>query len=179
MSAQALGGICAPIARQLARANVRTVAFVPAPRAMVAGASLAPLICGIGEALLGFVSGQVGIIDAWPTWRFGEVVERGARSIYRRRSLAPRIIELAPLPCGDPEAASLALRATLETRPPELVITLVNLADYAKPGVVPSAAEIHDGVVLIAARGRTLRGGVGHMARFVAPEKSLGTILVD
>jgi hypothetical protein len=160
------------------RANVRTVAFVPAARALRDGSSLAPLVCAIGEALLGFVSGEVGIIDAWPTWRFGEAVERGARSIYRRRPLAPRIIELAPLPCGDPEAASLALRATLETRPPELGLTLVNMDGYAKPGVVPSAAEIHDGIVLIAARGRTLRGGVAWMARFIAPEKNLGTILV-
>ena len=178
LSAQTLAGSCAPIARQLARANVGTVAFVPAARALVEGASLAPLICAIGEALLGFLPGEVGIIDDWPTWRWGEAAEPGSRLIYRRRSLAPRIIELAPLPCGDPEAASVALRGTLETRPPELVVTLVNLSGYAKPGVVPSAAEFHAGVVLLATRGRTLGRGLVHMARFLAPEKNLGTVLV-
>lgn len=178
VSADELAASCAPIARRIARANVSSVAFVPAEATSVAGASPAPLLCAIAEALLGFIPGEVGIVDAWPTWRWGEAMDRESRSIYRRRSLAPRISELAPLPCGDAQAAAVALRAALETRPRELGVTLVNLAGYADPGVVPAAAELHDGVVLLAARRRTRRAGLDRLARSLPPEKNLGTVLV-
>ena len=175
--ASTLAETCTPIARQIARARVRSVGFIPAAGALAHGEALAPLIVAIGEALLGFLSEEIGIIDSWPTWPWGDAAV-DHRSIYRQRWLAPRIVELAPLPCGDPQAAAVALQATLASRPERTAVILVNLAGYVEPGVIPSALDFVDGAILVVASRRTLCGGLARMARFVPGRKNLGAVLV-
>jgi len=168
-----------PIARRIARAHVRTVGFLAAGRALAGETSLAPFVAAVGEALLGFLSGDVGIVDSWPTWPWGEALEKDDRSIFRQRRLAPRIVELAPTPCGDPEAATVALQATLARLPAGLAVTLLNLAGYAEPGVIPSAADHVERTVVVVASRRTHVGGLVRMTRSLGQPKNLGVVLID
>ena len=174
-----LAETCTPVARQIARARVGSVGFVPAAGALGKGASLAPLVVAVAEALLGFVSDDVAIVDSWPTWPWGEAMAPQGLAIYRERRLAPRIVEVAPLPCGDSQAATAALRATLASRTTGQAIVLVNLAGYAVPGVIPPALELVAGAVLVVRPRRTPMGSLARSTRAIPPGKGLGVILVD
>ena len=174
-----LEGACTPVARHLVRACVGTVGFLPAAGALPPGADLAPLIAQVAGAALGFVTGDVALIDSWRTWIWGQAMEVGDESLYRKRLLRPRLLELAPLPCGDPEAATLALEATLSRRPEGLGLVLVNLAGYGEPGTMPAALDTVDGVVLLARARRSRRAAFERMARFLPAAKNLGAILLD
>jgi len=178
LSADALSATGAPAARAIVRAHARTVGFVPAGRALARGQSLAPLVKAVAEALLRFLADDVAIVDSWPTWPWGEAFQPGDRSMYRQRQLAPRLIELAPTPCGDQFAAAVALQATLESRPASAGVVLVNLAEYSKPGVVPSVVDLLDGVVVVAARYRTPVGGLRSMRGYIPEAKRLGVVMV-
>jgi hypothetical protein len=173
-----LAETCGPIARQIVRSGARSVGLVPAAGALPGGRSLAPLVAALGEALLGFSPQDVGLVDSWPTWPWGEAAAPDLRSIYRQRRLAPRIVEIAPLPCGDPQAATAALQATLASRPPGLAVVLVNLAEYTQAGVVPPAVDFLDGAIVVVALRRTLAGGLSRMAHFIPAAKNLGVVLV-
>jgi hypothetical protein len=60
----------------------------------------------------------------------------GQAAAHRSRWLRPRILEIAPVPCGDASAASVALENALAARPPGLMTTLV------KPrGITPTATR--------------------------------------
>ena len=179
--AGALDGTCTAIARHLIRAQVRSVGFLPAAGALLPGASAAPLLSRIAGALVKFVPEErsVALVDAWPTWGWGPAMEAGDTALFRTRALRPRVVELSPIPCGDAEAALATLQASLEARPPELAVVLVNLSGYVAPGAMPSAVDFVDGVVLLAGRRRTWGGALGRMSRFLPAKKNLGTILVD
>ena len=178
VSAGAIAETCTPIARQIARARVSSVGFILAAGALRRRESLAPLVVAVGDALLGFLADDVGIIDSWPTWPWGEAAVDN-RSIYRQRRLAPRIVELAPLPCGNPQAAAVALQATLSTRPASVAIVLVNLAGYVVPGVVPPALDFVQAAILVVGLRRTRRQSPARMSGSIPPAKNLGVVLVD
>jgi len=174
-----LAETCTPVARQIARSKAGSVGFIPAAGALGKGASLAPLVVAVAEALLGFVSDDVAIVDSWPTWPWGEALAPQGQAIYRERRLAPRIVEIAPLPCGDPQAATIALRATFGSRTAGQGIVLVNLAGYAAPGVIPPALELVAGAVLVVRPRRTPMASLARSAHVIPPGKNLGVILVD
>lgn len=174
-----IAGTCMPVARHLVRAQVGSVGFLPAAGALPAGADLAPLIAHVAGAARGFLTGDVGLIDTWRTWGWGPAMEAGDRSLFRQRELRPRVFELAPLPCGDAEAATAALEATMSRRPEGLGLVLVNLAGYGPPGTMPAALDTVEGVVLLARAGHSRRAAVARMARFLPAAKNLGAILFD
>lgn len=174
-----LDGACTPVARHLVRACVGSVGFLPAAGALPPGAELAPLIAHVAGAALGFVTGDVALIDTWRTWIWGEAMQVGDQSLYRKRALRPRLFELAPLPCGDPEAATLALEATMSRRPEGVGLVLVNLAGYGQPGTMPAALDTVEGVVLLARARRSRRTWLQQMSRFLPAAKNLGAILLD
>lgn len=174
-----LDAACTPVARHLVRACVGKVGFLPAAGALPPGAELGPLIAHVARAVLGFVTRDVALIDTWRTWIWGEAMEVGDQSLFRKRALRPRLLELAPLPCGDPKAATLTLEATLSRRPEGLALVLVNLAGYGQPGTMPAALDTVDGVMLVARARRSRRAGVERMARFLPAAKNLGAILLD
>lgn len=178
LSSERLSATGAPVARAIVRAQARTVGFVPAARALAGGQSLAPLVMAVAEALLKFLATDVAIVDTWPTWSSGEAFQPGDRSMYRQRLLAPRLMELAPTPCGDEFAAAVALQVTLESRPASAGVVLANLTAYSKPGVVPSVVDQLDGVVVVAARYRTPVGGLGRMRSYIPEAKRLGVVMV-
>ena len=95
-----LDGACTPVARHLVRACVGSVGFLPAAGALPPGAELGPLVAHVAAAALGFVTGDVALVDTWRTWIWGEAMQVGDQSLYRKRALRPRLFELAPLPCG-------------------------------------------------------------------------------
>lgn len=179
--AGALDGTCASIARHLIRAGVSRVGLLPAAGALPEGASAAPLLSRLANALLGFLpeDRSVGLIDTWPSWPWGPAMEAGDTSLFRTRALRPRVLELSPVPCGDADAAASTLEATLRAKPPGLALVLSNLAGYVAPGAMPPAVDSMDGVILLAGRRRTWGGGLLRMVRFLPPKKNLGTILVD
>jgi hypothetical protein len=174
-----IDGACVPVARHLVRAHVGSVGFIPAAGALPPGADLGPLIAHVAGAVLGFTTANVAIVDTWRTWGWGEAMEAGERSLYRKRELRPRVFEIAPLPCGDAEAATAALEATLSRRPEGVSLVLVNLAGYGEAGTMPAALDTVEGVVLLARAGHSRRAPVERMARFLPAAKNLGAILFD
>jgi hypothetical protein len=78
------------IARLLARSGARLVGFLPVDTALDPPDSVAPLLSRIADALLGFVTEDVALIDAWPTWPWGEALSAGAAAAHRIRWLRPR-----------------------------------------------------------------------------------------
>lgn len=176
-------GVCASIARRLIHARVRRVGFLPAAGAMARGGSVSPLVAAVGAALLPFLAADraVAVVDSWPTWPWGSAMETTDSGAYRTRPLLgkTRLVEIAPVPCGDPKAATVALGAALEHPPSGVEITVVNLAGYAAPGGLPAAADLVSGVVLLAGRKRTSGGALAHLAHALRRGKILGTVLVD
>jgi hypothetical protein len=139
---------------------------------------LAPVLLRLAESLLGFSDGNVAIVDTWRTWPWGEAVEWGQTAAHRSRWLRPRVLEIAPVPCGDASAAAVALQNALAARPAGLVTTLVNLGGYADRGAVPSSLGLADGVALVIPVRRTRQREVAAVARHVQDGKLLGAILV-
>src|SRR5580765_5455932 len=127
------------IARHIARARAGVVVLLPVDRWAPLDDRVAPALLLLAEALLGFGEGNVAIIDTWRTWPWGEAVEWGQTAAHRSRWLQPRILEIAPVPCGDASAAAVALENALAARPPGLVTTLCNLGGYAAPGEIGRA----------------------------------------
>jgi hypothetical protein len=174
-----LDGACVPVARHLVRAQVGRVGFLPAAGALPPGAELGPLLAHIATAVLGFATHDVALIDTWRTWVWGQAMEAGDSSLYRKRALRPRVFELAPVPCGDPLAATTALQATLARFPEGVGLVLVNLDGYGEPGTMPPALDAVEGVVLLARARRSRRAAVERMGRFLPAAKNLGAILLD
>ena len=177
-SDEALAGPSSRIARLLARSGMTSVGFLPVDDALGAPERLAPLVLRIAEALLGFTDKDVAVVDAWPTWPWGEAAEVGEGAAHRMRWVRPRVMEIAPTPCGDALAASVALENALAGRPKTLAFVLVNLAGYAAAGVVPVPVGLVDGVILLVAPRRTHRHAVISLARSIPSAKGLGVILV-
>jgi hypothetical protein len=112
-----LGIAATRIARHIARARPRVVALLPVGGRQPLEDRLAPAMLRLAEALLGFSDGNVGLIDTWRTWPWGEAVEWGQTAAHRSRWLRPRILEIAPVPCTDASAAAVALQNALAARP--------------------------------------------------------------
>jgi len=166
------------IARHIVRAKPGVVALLPVEGREVLDDRLAPMLLRLAEALLGFADSDVAVVDTWRTWPWGEAVDWGQTAAHRSRWLQPRILEIAPVPCGDAAAAAVALANALAARPQGLAATLVNLGGYAAPGAVPSALRLVDGVVLVVPARRTLQRPVAEMAHQLSDGKLLGAILI-
>jgi hypothetical protein len=166
------------IARHIVRARPGVVALLPVEGQEVLDDRLAPMLLRVAEALLGFADGDVAVIDTWRTWPWGEAVDWGQTAAHRSRWLKPRILEIAPVPCGDGAAAAVALENALAARPKGLTTTLVNLGGYAAPGAAPSALRLVNGVVLVVSARRTRQRPVAEMARRLSDGKLLGAILI-
>jgi hypothetical protein len=175
---EALSAEATRIARHIVRAGSGVVALLPVKAREVLDDRLAPMLLRLAEALLGFADGDVAVIDTWRTWPWGEAVEWGETAAHRSRWLQPRILEIAPVPCGDAAAAAVALANALAARPAGLAATLVNLGGYAAPGAVPSALRLVDGAVLVVPARRTRQRAVAEMARQLSGGKLLGAILI-
>jgi hypothetical protein len=166
------------IARHIARARARTVALLPIDGRQPLDNRLAPVLLRLAEALLGFAEGNVAIVDTWRTWPWGEAVEWGQTAAHRSRWLRPRILEIAPVPCGDGLAAAVALENALAARPDGLMTTLVNLGGYAARGAVPSALRLADGAMLLVSTRHTRQRALENVAAHVPDGKLLGAILI-
>jgi hypothetical protein len=166
------------IARHIARAGAAVVALFPVAGREPLDDRLAPMLLRLAEALLGFADSDVAVVDTWRTWAWGEAVERGQTAAHRSRWLQPRILEIAPVPCGDGAAAAVALENALAARPKGLAATLVNLGGYAAPGAVPSALRLADAALLVVSARRTRQRAVARAARHVPDGKLLGAILI-
>lgn len=175
---QELDATATGIARHIARARPPVVALLPVTGREPLDDRLAPVLLRLGAALLGFSDGNVAIIDTWRTWPWGEAVEWGQTAAHRGRWVRPRILEIAPVPCGDASAATVALQNALAARPEGLMTTLVNLGGYAAPGAVPSALRLADATVLVVAARRTRQRRVADFAEHVQDGKLLGAILI-
>src|SRR5262245_49324725 len=162
------------IARHIARARPGVVALLPVAGRMQVDDRLAPVLLRLAEALLGFSDGNVAIIDTWRTWPWGEAVEWGQTAAHRSRWLRPRVLEIAPVPCGDASAAAVALENALAARPEGLICTLINLGGYAERGAVPSALRLADAAVLLVPTRHSRRGMVANVAAHVPEGKLLG-----
>jgi hypothetical protein len=166
------------IARHIARARPPVVALFPVDARQPLDDRLAPALLRLAEALLSFADGNVAIVDTWRTWPWGEAVEWGQTAAHRSRWLQPRILEIAPVPCGDPSAAAVALQNALAARPEGLMTTLVNLGGYAARGAVPSALRLADAAVLVVPARHTRQRAVAEVAAHIQDGKLLGAILI-
>ena len=166
------------ISRHIARARPPVVALLPVHGRVPLDDRLAPILIRLAEALLSFADGNVAIVDTWRTWPWGEATEWGQTAAHRSRWLQPRILEIAPVPCGDASAASVALENALAARPEGLLTTLVNLGGYAARGAVPSALRLTDAAVLVVSTRQTRQRAVEDVVEHVQDGKLLGAILI-
>jgi hypothetical protein len=173
-----LGLAATRIARHIARARAGTVALFPVHGRQPLDDRVAPALMRLAEALLGYQEGNVAIIDTWRTWPWGDAVGRGETAAHRSRWIKPRILEIAPVPCGDSSAAAVALENALAARPDGVDTTLVNLGGYAERGAVPSALRLADAVVLLVPVRQSRRQMVANVAAHVPDGKLLGAILI-
>jgi hypothetical protein len=165
------------VARNLARSGARVIGLLPVD-ARLATERLGPALLRLAEALSGFVPGDIGLVDAWPTWPWGEALGLGEGATARIRRLGDRVVEIAPPPCSDAPAAATALTNTLAGRPESIARVLVNLGGFAHPGTPPLSMDAVDGVALLVAARGTRAKAVESLARRLPPGKTLGTILI-
>ena len=175
----ALTAAATRIARHVIRSGARTVGLLPVAGDDAHPEQCAPLLLRVAEALTGFVSGQVGIVDAWRTWPWGEAVDVDVDDLAAPviRTVAARVVSLSPPPCNDGLAAVVALQHALAVRPPEIALVVVNLAGYASAGTVPPAAEHVERVVLLVPARLTRQAAVAGLADKLA-QKALGAVLL-
>ena len=173
----ALAADATRIARHIVRARPPVVALLPVDGPQPMDDRLAPVLLRLAEALTNFSDGNVAIIDTWRTWPWGDAAEKG-QIAHGGRWLRPRILEIAPVPCGDASAATVALQNALAGRPEDLVTTLVNLGGYAERGAVPSALGLADAAVLVVANRQTRQRTLESAAEHVQDGKLLGAILI-
>jgi len=166
------------IARALARSRAKVIGLLPVDDRLGPPERLAPALLRLAEALSGFVADEVGIVDAWPTWPWGDAFAYGDAAAARIRRVGDRVLEIAPPPCGDAPAASIALANTLAGRPKGIDRVLVSLGGFAPPGVVPPAAEWVDGIVLMVAAHRSRQRVVQDLGQRMAAGKALGAVLL-
>jgi hypothetical protein len=173
----ALTAAATRIARHVIRSGARTVGLLPVAGDDAHPEQCAPLLLRIAEALTGFVSAEVGIVDAWRTWPWGEAVDVDDVAAPVVRRVAERVVSLSPPPCADGLAAAFALQHALRARPAEVGLVVVNLAGYASAGTVPPAADHVERVVLLVPTGHTRQSAVAGLAADLA-EKALGAVLL-
>jgi hypothetical protein len=166
------------VARLLVRSGGRVIGFLPVDAHLEPPERLAPLLARIAEALGGFVTGDVGVVDAWPTWPWGKAQEAGSMAAHRMRWIRPRVMEIAPTPCGDAGAAAVSLTNAVAGAPSSLASILVNLAGYANPGTVSQAVDVTDVLVLVLARRKTRRAAIDRVRAVLPTAKVLGAVLV-
>ncbi|HXU01045.1 MAG TPA: hypothetical protein VN903_08640 [Polyangia bacterium] len=174
----ALGLEATRIARHVVRSAASVVALLPVASRPPLDDRVAPVLLRVAEALLGFVTGNVAVIDTWRTWPWGESVEWGDRPAHRSRWLEPRILEISPVPCGDAQAAAVALENALAARPEGLAVTLVNLGGYAEPGAAPAGLRLVDAAALLVSTRRSRRRAVATAAAHIPDGKLVGAILI-
>jgi hypothetical protein len=166
------------VARLLMRSGGRVIGFFPVDAHLGPPERLAPLLARIAEALVGFVTGDVGVVDAWRTWPWGKAQDAGTTAAHRLRWIRTRVMEIAPTPCGDAGAAAVALTNALAGAPATLSPILVNLAGYANPGTSSPAVDATDGLVLVLARRKTRLAAVDRIRAVLPTGKVLGAVLV-
>jgi hypothetical protein len=165
------------IARHVSRSGARTVGLLPVDGDAAHPEQCAPLLLRIAEGLTGFVTDDVAIVDAWPTWPWGEAVAVDDLAAPVVRPVAPRVVSLSPPPCHDAVAAAMALQQALASRPAGVTIALVNLAGYAPFGTVPPAVEHVQRVVLLVTARHSRQAAVAGLADRLAG-KALGAVLL-
>jgi hypothetical protein len=178
----ALEVACARIARQLSRADVRTVGFLPAGgKPGAPPPDLMPLLDRLASALTGFGRGDVALLPRWTSWGGGdaEAAAQAAAGPPRRiRELRPQVLEILPRPCEGIALAELALRDTIESLAPGIVRVLVDLGGYAPPRKIPTALSFVDAVVPVVAAGHDRLRQVEALLAELPAAKNLGAILV-
>lgn len=166
------------IARGLARSGAKVIGLLPVDNRLDPPERLAPALLRIAEALGGFLEGDIGVVDAWPTWPWGEALALGEGATARIRRLGERVVEIAPPPCGDAVAAAVALGNSLVGRPKDITRVLVNLAGFAQAGTAPLATEWVDGIALLVAAGASRRAALADLVGRIPDGKNLGAILI-
>jgi len=166
------------IARQLVRREAPVIGLLPVDGGKDLTGRLAPLLAELAEACLPFLEGDVAVVDSWHTWSWGEAVSVGAAAAHRTRWIRPRIMEIAPVPCGDSGAAAVALENALAGRGKTVEQTLVNLGGYAAPGAMPAPLRYMDGAVFVLNARRARKSAIAALAGQLDASKDLGAILV-
>ena len=162
----------AGIARRLVRNGSRVIGFLPTAKGT--GGVGARVMRELAEAMLDFVSGQIALIPDWGAWQGQPSGEATADEAV------PRLFTLSPAPCADAGTATLALAETLSSEgSASFERVLVDLGRYAEPGLLPGAAELADGVVLLVPARRTWRHRLNRLVAGLTPERNLGAILIE
>jgi len=160
---------------------------------------MAPFLSRLALALGGFVSGDIAIIDAWPTWSDGAPAPRRPQAedghdgghderaadgtsrdggTSRFREIHPHVLDVAPQPVDDAAAAAVALQNTVAVLRRGVAAVLIHLGGYARAWTPPAPVILTDGVVLMAPARRTQRATVGAIIEHIPPPKRLGAILI-
>jgi hypothetical protein len=160
------------VARRLSLAGARTIGLLP----VGATGDLLPLLVDLAGTLALFAVGAIGCIGSWRTWKSKTM--RGMGALRTPAPGAAAVVVISPPACGDLVEAAAALERTLVGDTRDLARVLVDLGGYARPGGVPTVAELVDGVVLVAEARRSLRRNVGRIAELLPHRKNLGAILV-
>jgi len=177
------------IARRLALSARRSIGLLPVGLPIGLGPGESPLLGTLARALTDFVSGEVATVGPWRTWDTEHDPEARAESEASRladdggrivpETGDPRRVRLVPSEVGDQSAAGFALRRALTRHLPNLSRVLIDLSDYAPPGVMPGIAERLDGVVLLVRVRRDRWQRVAELTRMLPGNQSLGVILLE
>jgi hypothetical protein len=160
------------VARRLSLAGARTIGLLP----VGPSGDLLPLLIDLAGTLALFAVGAIGCIGSWRTWKAKTM--RGVGALRTPAPGAAAVVVVSPPACPDLVAAAAALERTLVGDTRDLARVLVDLGGYARPGGVPTVAELVDGVVLVAEARRSLRRSVARMVDLLPHRKHLGAILV-
>jgi hypothetical protein len=182
-SEEALTITCSRIARHISRAGTRVIGLLPVGGPLAAPLPLGPLLLRLATALVGFVAGDVALVDAWPTWaRKGDGEGAGPEgkdaAATRFVELRPQILEIAPPACDDAASAAVALQNTLRVLRRGVGLVLVHLGGYAPPGTAPASLILVDGVMLLVAPRQTRKKAVAALFDHIPPAKRLGAVLI-
>jgi hypothetical protein len=176
------------IARRLALSARRSIGLLPVGLPLGLPFGEASLLGTLARALTDFVSGEVATVGPWRTWDTEH--DRQAPGEAAAPRLAddsgrlvpepgdPRRVRLVPSEVGDQSAAGFALRRALTRHLPNLSRVLIDLSDYAPPGVMPGIAERLDGVVLLVRVRRDRWQRVAELTRMLPGSQNLGVILL-
>lgn len=182
----AASGDTVAIARRLALSAKGVIGFLPVTRSRPDAHRA--LLDAVATALTQFVSGEVAVVGDWRGWQGDPpdspdsddvAAPEAPGSDGRLGAGARRVRRLSPGAVSDRARASIELRKILAARSGEGLRTLVNLADYARPGVIPAPADWMEGVALLVRVRRARWKRVAALVRGIASERQLGAILIE
>lgn len=165
------------IARKLVKSELQVIGFWPTGPDV----AVPPVAIQLGTAILDLTNSTVAYIDAnvrFPAMALASSRAQDDDSYFTTRWLQDSLALVVPKEVGAAGAGVPLLKAMVMGNRDSFAIMLVDLTGFDYIGDHLNAIELVDGVVMLAAVGKTREGHLMRLQQQIPEDKNLGVVLV-